>query len=90
MDDAAYKNLTTVTTGNSQTYKGMLLGEDADGDNLSYAVTPDTSLSGFTLDANANTYTFVSDATDGDYTASIDVTDDHGNTSTESITFVVT
>lgn len=90
--DATYKNLTTVELGNSQTYKGMLMGEDADGDDLSYALAAsgNPAAGTFTLDTDANTFTYVSDGTDGEFHATIDVTDDHGQTSTEIVTFLVT
>lgn len=85
---ATYKNLTTVAMGNAESYKGMILGEDADADNLSYAVSSGASLSGFTL--TDNTYTYVSHATnDGTNEVSIDITDDNGDVTTETLSFVV-
>ncbi len=88
--DASYEDLSRIEMGNSQTYKGMLLGEDADGDGLSYAISGNPAAGTFTLDANSNTYTYVSDGTDGEFTATIDITDDHGQTSSETLVFQVT
>jgi VCBS repeat-containing protein len=88
--DADYANLTTVTMGNSQIYRGMLLGEDADADGLSYSITGDPSSGTLNLATDSNTYTYTSDTTDGEFTASVEITDDAGQTSTEILTFIVT
>lgn len=83
-----YKNLTTVTMGNAESYKGLILGEDVDGDNLSYAISDNSSLENFVL--TDNTYSYDSHATnDGDNEVSIDITDEHGNVTTETLNFVV-
>ena len=59
-----------------------------DGDNLAYAITSGSSLSGFSLDGN--TYSYDSHATnDGINEVSIDITDDNGDVTTETLNFVV-
>jgi len=88
--DAKHANLTTVKLTNNETYKGLLLGEDADADGLSYSLASGPSQGTFTLDTDANTYTYQSNSNDGEFDVSINVTDEHGQVSTETITFQVT
>ena len=85
---ATYKNLVTVPVSASSTYKGLILGEDADGDNLSYANLSDPDKGTVTL--SGNTFTYVNDGTTGSDSFTVDVTDEHNVTSTETISIDVT
>jgi hypothetical protein len=86
----ASQNQISITGGSA--YKGLVLGSDGDHDTLSYSVDtangngPDHGT--FTLDTNSNTYTY--DPTDGytgDDSVTVDVTDDHGQTTQHTIQF---
>ena len=69
--DATFKNLTTIPVSSGATYKGMILGEDADADGLTYtlasapedhngtftlASAPEDHNGTFTLDGNKYTW----------------------------------
>ena len=84
---ATYKNLVTVPVSATSTYKGLILGEDADGDNLSYANL--SAPGNGTVTLSGNTFTYVNDGTTGDDTFTVDVTDEHSVTTTETITMAV-
>jgi len=87
--DATFKNLTTIPVSSGATYKGMILGEDADADGLTYtlATAPEDHNGTFTLDGNK--YTYTNDGDEGDDFFTVTITDEHGETTTETITFNV-
>ena len=88
-DGASYVDLSTIAITQGETYKGMILGSDADGDGLSYNLS---GLAGGTgsITASGNTFTYVNNnasATDDSF--NVTVTDDHGHHTTDSISLVV-
>lgn len=80
---ATYADLTTITDAppSGQTYKGLVLGADADGDNLSY--TLNTAGNGaVTVDADGS-FDYTSTGADDSFT--VDITDDDNNTTTHTV-----
>ena len=89
VDGPVFKNLTTIPISSGATYKGMILGEDADADGLTYtlASAPEDHNGTFALDGNK--YTYINDGDEGDDSFTVTITDEHGETTTETITFNV-
>ena len=89
-DGASYKDLTTVAVSQGATYKGMILGEDVDGDGLSYSLSGLANGTG-SLVVDGDTYTYVNNnVSDHDDSFNVTITDDNGDQTTETISFVVT
>ena len=85
---AAYENLVSVPVHAGATYKGLILGEDPDGDNLSYSNLSDPANGTVTL--SGNTFTYVNNGTTGDDTFTVDITDEHNVKTAQTITMAVT
>ncbi len=82
-----HQNLTTISESltNGSTYKGLILGADADGDNLTYTVNtgPDTANgASVTIDADGS-FTYTSDGADDSFT--VNITDDDNNTTVHTV-----
>ncbi|PHS79780.1 MAG: hypothetical protein COB59_00390, partial [Rhodospirillaceae bacterium] len=86
---ATYQNLEHIQVAGGSTYKGMILGADADGDALSYSLHTAPTNGTFVLDASSNTYTYANDGDLGADTFVVTITDANNNTTNETITFDV-
>jgi hypothetical protein len=89
---ATYASQTQIEITGGSAYKGLILGSDGDHDNLSYSVAladggaPDHGT--FSFDASNNTYTYDPVNTySGDDSVTINVTDDHNQTTQHTIQF---
>jgi ribosomal protein S17E len=87
---AVHKNLVSVTIGQNETYKGMILGADGDGDGLAYALASGPSeAASFAFDAGANTFSYQGGGVASNDSFQVAVTDDEGTTTTETINITV-
>ena len=79
-----HENLTEISLASGASYKGLILGADADGDSLSYSLdSGPRSSSNFALDADGSfSYTHDSGADDS---FSVVITDTDGHQTTETI-----
>ncbi|WP_158498798.1 LamG-like jellyroll fold domain-containing protein [Magnetospira sp. QH-2] len=87
---AKFTNLSQPTVGQGETYKGLLLGTDAAGDSLTYAMAVDPDhASAMTL--SGNTYTYENDGNSAaDDSFAVTVTDSAGNETTEIVQVDIT
>lgn len=86
-----FVNMKTVEVGQSELYKGMILGADADGDELAYALADGggPSHGTFAFDTDSNTYEYQNDGTAGEDSVTIQI-DDGQQTTQQTIHFNVT
>ena len=80
---ASYTDLTTITDApaSGQVYKGLVLGADADGSSLSYALN--TAGNGAVNVDTDGSFDYTSTGADDSFT--VDITDDDGNTTTHTV-----
>lgn len=80
---ADYTDLTTITDApvSGQVYKGLVLGADADGSNLSY--TLNTAGNGAVTVDSDGSFDYTSTGADDSFT--VDITDDDNNTTTHTV-----
>lgn len=80
---ATHTDLTTITDApaSGQTYKGLVLGADADGSSLSYALN--TAGDGAVNVDTDGSFDYTSTGADDSFT--VDITDDDGNTTTHTV-----
>lgn len=86
---ATYTNLEHISITGGSIYKGMVLGADANGDNLSYELLegPDNHNGTFVLEGNQ--FTYINDGDKGEDSFIVNVIDEDGNQTSETILFDV-
>ena len=77
------ENIELVQVSQGTSYKGLILGSDIDGDDLSYAINTQPGRGTLTLDGNTFIYTN-DNVTNDDDSFIIDITDENASTSTET------
>ncbi|GAB6053355.1 hypothetical protein JCM17960_21750 [Magnetospira thiophila] len=81
---ATFTNLSQPEVALGETYKGLILGTDAGGESLSYALAVDSDYGTMTMTGNTYTYEHTgTDATDDGF--AVTLTDASGNQTTETI-----